>query len=292
MQPIPAPAEAQAIEAHPVEGQSEHRSTPLTPSVSAQLEERPLADRSATAEPTRQESSEGSLPQEAARSESVEGGWSQERGEDSAQVGRDVSSTRTASNTDTDTQGVHDIARGIAGFALPKADSQGGDAGVLRFAGLTCALQPGSTELTSVSTSLDKGLQPVEAGSPTTPQDGTTGPAPQAQLDSPSSGQPTSVSASPLSTPAPPALPDRSNLVEEPEEEWLLKSIAWPPLPPRPTSNSNAQGFETSELRVKIIQQNRNGPCSLIALCKASSSGRFVIARRRIDLYSTMQVTS
>ncbi|GAA6017917.1 hypothetical protein JCM11491_001215 [Sporobolomyces phaffii] len=54
---------------------------------------------------------------------------------------------------------------------------------------------------------------------------------------------------------------------EEREEEWLLKSIAWPPLPPRPASSAEVQGFETSELRVKIIQQNRNGPCSLIALC-------------------------
>ncbi|GAA5932408.1 MINDY family deubiquitinase [Sporobolomyces koalae] len=53
---------------------------------------------------------------------------------------------------------------------------------------------------------------------------------------------------------------------EENEEEWLLKSIQWPPLPPRPSS-SPTQSFETSDLRTKIIQQNRNGPCSLIALC-------------------------
>ncbi|GAA6062238.1 hypothetical protein JCM10212_000817 [Sporobolomyces blumeae] len=53
---------------------------------------------------------------------------------------------------------------------------------------------------------------------------------------------------------------------DEPEEEWMLKSIAWPPLPPRPAASAQ-HGFETSELRVKIIQQNRNGPCSLIALC-------------------------
>ncbi|GAA5948773.1 hypothetical protein JCM21900_005292 [Sporobolomyces salmonicolor] len=59
------------------------------------------------------------------------------------------------------------------------------------------------------------------------------------------------------------------------EEEWLLKSITWPPLPPPPNSHpdsydagQSSKGFETDErLRVKIIQQNRNGPCSLIALC-------------------------
>ncbi|TNY20148.1 hypothetical protein DMC30DRAFT_332814, partial [Rhodotorula diobovata] len=60
---------------------------------------------------------------------------------------------------------------------------------------------------------------------------------------------------------------------EEVEEEWALKSIAWPPLPPTPLESGagetvQAHGFETDErLRVRIVCQNANGPCSLIALC-------------------------
>ncbi|KAK4050307.1 hypothetical protein OIV83_003628 [Microbotryomycetes sp. JL201] len=51
----------------------------------------------------------------------------------------------------------------------------------------------------------------------------------------------------------------------EVEEEWPLKQIAWPPLPPPP---SDSQG-QTSAIEpfVKIVCQNANGPCSLIALC-------------------------
>ncbi|BGP38295.1 hypothetical protein JCM10450v2_002241 [Rhodotorula kratochvilovae] len=76
---------------------------------------------------------------------------------------------------------------------------------------------------------------------------------------------------------APPAPPLHSQPFAAPqqpeEEEWLLKSIAWPPLPPTPYEASTgdvgpAQGFETDErLQVRIICQNANGPCSLIALC-------------------------
>ncbi|GAA6055981.1 hypothetical protein JCM3770_000760 [Rhodotorula araucariae] len=61
--------------------------------------------------------------------------------------------------------------------------------------------------------------------------------------------------------------------VQPEEEEWMLKSIAWPPLPPTPFQASASEaasscGFETdSRLRVRIICQNANGPCSLIALC-------------------------
>ncbi|BGO89920.1 hypothetical protein JCM10020v2_001554 [Rhodotorula toruloides] len=61
---------------------------------------------------------------------------------------------------------------------------------------------------------------------------------------------------------------------EEPEEEWLLKSILWPPLPPPPSAAGQdgrevvREEFETDDnLRVKVICQNANGPCSLIALC-------------------------
>lgn len=59
---------------------------------------------------------------------------------------------------------------------------------------------------------------------------------------------------------------------EPEEEEWALKSIVWPPLPPTPHAAADGegrvQGFETDDrLRVRIICQNQNGPCSLIALC-------------------------
>ena len=77
---------------------------------------------------------------------------------------------------------------------------------------------------------------------------------------------------------------------QEQEEEWLLKEIHWPPLPPTPaaasappppttrslgprvqgsaTASSSEPGFSTDPaLKVKIICQNENGPCSLIALC-------------------------
>jgi hypothetical protein len=57
----------------------------------------------------------------------------------------------------------------------------------------------------------------------------------------------------------------------EQEEEWPLKEICWPPLPPTP-DQSGAAHFEVDpRLRVKVICQNRNGPCSLIALCAFSS---------------------
>ncbi|KAK4052011.1 hypothetical protein OIO90_004541 [Microbotryomycetes sp. JL221] len=64
--------------------------------------------------------------------------------------------------------------------------------------------------------------------------------------------------ASPLPQPRPPPPPPQ-------EEEWPLKQIAWPPLPPPP---SDSFGQMTSmEPSVKIVCQNANGPCSLIALC-------------------------
>ncbi|BGP30407.1 hypothetical protein JCM10296v2_002161 [Rhodotorula toruloides] len=68
--------------------------------------------------------------------------------------------------------------------------------------------------------------------------------------------------------------PSNLQTQEEPEEEWLLKSILWPPLPPTPAAAGQdgregiREGFETdANLRVKVICQNANGPCSLIALC-------------------------
>lgn len=80
---------------------------------------------------------------------------------------------------------------------------------------------------------------------------------------------------------------------QEQEEEWLLKEIHWPPLPPTPaaasappppttrslgprvqgsaTASSSEPGFSTDPaLKVKIICQNENGPCSLIALCTSA----------------------
>lgn len=63
---------------------------------------------------------------------------------------------------------------------------------------------------------------------------------------------------------------------EEIEEEWSLKEINWPPLPPLPSSNSMNELGSTSSSKtikysegpvIKVITQNLNGPCSLIALC-------------------------
>ncbi|GAA5910122.1 hypothetical protein JCM5296_001964 [Sporobolomyces johnsonii] len=94
-----------------------------------------------------------------------------------------------------------------------------------------------------------------------------------AGIGQPAPAPPSTGSTSATEPSSPPAPQHRA---EPQEEEWLLKSIAWPPLPPPPSdshpdSNTAAQpqeGFDTDErLRVKIIQQNRNGPCSLIALC-------------------------
>ncbi|KAM0786378.1 hypothetical protein ACM66B_001846 [Microbotryomycetes sp. NB124-2] len=64
----------------------------------------------------------------------------------------------------------------------------------------------------------------------------------------------------PIASPPPPPPPQ-----SEAEEEWPLKQIAWPPLPPPP---SDSHGETTAiEQFVKIVCQNANGPCSLIALC-------------------------
>ncbi|KAL7339986.1 hypothetical protein BJY59DRAFT_217645 [Rhodotorula toruloides] len=77
----------------------------------------------------------------------------------------------------------------------------------------------------------------------------------------------------PSSTPSS-SQPAEPQTQEEPEEEWLLKSILWPPLPPPPSAAGQdgrevvREEFETDDnLRVKVICQNANGPCSLIALC-------------------------
>lgn len=69
------------------------------------------------------------------------------------------------------------------------------------------------------------------------------------------------------------------------EEEWYLKEIAWPPLPPRPSDERDAEGGSGPTIKVRsvpllshdeadddaeqIICQNKNGPCSLIALCSS-----------------------
>ena len=74
---------------------------------------------------------------------------------------------------------------------------------------------------------------------------------------------------------------------EEEEEAWLLKTILWPPLPPTPLEAgsdgaSRQQGFDTDDrLRVKVVCQNSNGPCSLIALCTSISLFHVDLARPR-----------
>jgi hypothetical protein len=59
---------------------------------------------------------------------------------------------------------------------------------------------------------------------------------------------------------------------EEQEEQWPLKEIAWPPLP-APPDRADAHGDILSKgLTIKVITQNLNGPCSLIALCASTRS--------------------
>ncbi|KDE05480.1 hypothetical protein MVLG_04169 [Microbotryum lychnidis-dioicae p1A1 Lamole] len=68
-------------------------------------------------------------------------------------------------------------------------------------------------------------------------------------------------------TPAAPietSQPNRaSHQDQEQEEQWLLKTIVWPPLPPTPSGYESSSNLQT----IKIICQNLNGPCSFIALC-------------------------
>ncbi|SDA01483.1 BZ3500_MvSof-1268-A1-R1_Chr10-1g02711 [Microbotryum saponariae] len=74
----------------------------------------------------------------------------------------------------------------------------------------------------------------------------------------------------PASTSIPPAAPigasqpnRASPQDQEQEEQWLLKTIVWPPLPPTPSGYESSSNPQT----IKIICQNLNGPCSFIALC-------------------------
>lgn len=68
-------------------------------------------------------------------------------------------------------------------------------------------------------------------------------------------------------TVVPPTSSGTKENVESPsaEEEWFLKTITWPPFPPTPS------GEPTAHMTTRIIMQNLNGPCSLIALCKYAS---------------------
>ncbi|GAA5950077.1 hypothetical protein JCM3765_004186 [Sporobolomyces pararoseus] len=167
-------------------------------------------------------------------------GSSQELGDESG-TAKDpavgLSVTETDRGVGTNTGDAESLARGLAGFSLP--DSQRGDA----------------PDKIPVAQPSQEPLQEPKLGESQ---------ASQTALESDTTTTAAESQQQPVEAPS---LPPRSELQDRHEEEWLLKSIAWPPLPPRPASSANAQGFETSELRVKIIQQNRNGPCSLIALC-------------------------
>ena len=103
--------------------------------------------------------------------------------------------------------------------------------------------------------------------------------------------QPPTATATATAT-APRRVEPHTQMQEQPEqeEEWLLKEIHWPPLPPTPAAASapppttslgpqvqgsatasSGPGFSTDPaLKVKIICQNENGPCSLIALCTSA----------------------
>lgn len=73
----------------------------------------------------------------------------------------------------------------------------------------------------------------------------------------------------------------------ETEERWYMKRIYWPPLPRLPS------GHQADLPSVRIICQNRNGPCSLLALCAylqmpnewpltSSCAGNILILRHEI----------
>ncbi|BGP14246.1 hypothetical protein JCM10213_005863 [Rhodosporidiobolus nylandii] len=83
------------------------------------------------------------------------------------------------------------------------------------------------------------------------------------------SSPPSSSASAPLSAPTPSAAPEEEQEEQEEEERWPLKEILWPPLPPTPEeAAAGLSGFQVDQrLRVKVVCQNRNGPCSLIALC-------------------------
>ncbi|GAA5917316.1 hypothetical protein JCM8208_005011 [Rhodotorula glutinis] len=123
----------------------------------------------------------------------------------------------------------------------------------------SAAASPSTASIAAAATT--RPLVPADAPAPASPEDLAR------QLAS------FRVGPSPSSTPIGPA--EHAVVVEpqEQEEEWLLKTIAWPPLPPTPLEAGSGDevryhGFDTDDrLRVKIVCQNANGPCSLIALC-------------------------
>ncbi|GAA5898823.1 uncharacterized protein JCM6883_003437 [Sporobolomyces salmoneus] len=182
-----------------------------------------------------QASQGASIEDGAVSEEGDEGGLSQEMGKGKGKA-KEVEGRTSASGSNGDAiTGVEDLAKALSGVSV--TDSRGGSA--------------------------------VEE---TPARPGTSAFAQESEVSANQSSQrPAPDLASAASERTPPESTSRfrptSEVREEFEEEWLLKSIAWPPLPPRPADSSTSQGFETSELRVKIIQQNRNGPCSLIALC-------------------------
>lgn len=93
--------------------------------------------------------------------------------------------------------------------------------------------------------------------------------------------------SSPTRTPTPPPAPEDE---EEEEEEWVLKLMQWPPLPPSPSGTAPLAGPT-----IGIITQNRNGPCSLIALCASSPLLSWVNTtkkKRKADGTRAQQATS
>lgn len=91
---------------------------------------------------------------------------------------------------------------------------------------------------------------------------------------------------------------ETTTIEKEIEEEWSLKAINWPPLPPPPSSeNTNELGIsrivEYSEGPViKVITQNLNGPCSLIALCMYFNFLRLSRDASNLFPYFLLQATS
>jgi hypothetical protein len=85
----------------------------------------------------------------------------------------------------------------------------------------------------------------------------------------PSSNSSASVVAG-LGSTIPPTQPPSNKTHPPVDEEWLLKSIHWPPLPPSPSDYVDTRPSDRMKTRgmIRIILQNGNGPCSLLALCK------------------------
>lgn len=180
-------------------------------------------------------------------------------------------SERNGAQGETDIDGAEVDAAGLATGAAEAATGEereevGRTNGTARLDDYEGTAQPAPTEERPPRTTLP--LPPaaeMTTGAALTPEDLAR------QLSSFSVPySPPPFSTAPLARPAPSSEPQEA---KEEEEEYPLKSIYWPPLPPTPDQQEREgvqaqEGFQIdARLKVKVVCQNRNGPCSLIALC-------------------------